>query len=104
MAIAEMPCDPNQMLRVAATDLHERLRRGHDLDQPAIFEHQCVAAPQRDRGFEIEQKRQAARPRHRHPAAVSIVEIKHDRIGRRFDPAMLSTNFDSTDHHCQYMK
>ena len=45
MAIAEMPGDPNQMLRVVAPDLNERLRCRDDFDQPTIVEHQCVAAP-----------------------------------------------------------
>lgn len=39
MAVAEMPADPNQVLRVVAADLRQRLRRRHDLDQPAIVEH-----------------------------------------------------------------
>ena len=59
VAIAKMPCDPNQMLRVVATNFNQRLRRGHDLDQPAIFEHQRIAPAQRDRIFQIKQKCQA---------------------------------------------
>ena len=56
VTIAEMPGDANQMLRIAAADFHQRLRRRHDLDQPAILKHQCIASTQGDRIFEIEQK------------------------------------------------
>ena len=56
VTISEMPGDANQMLRIAAADFHQRLRRRHDLDQPAILKHQCIAPTQGDRIFEIEQK------------------------------------------------
>src|SRR4051812_34166907 len=35
MAVAEMPADPDQMLRIAPADFGERLGRGDHLDQPA---------------------------------------------------------------------
>jgi hypothetical protein len=98
MAVAEMPGDPNQMLRIVAADLGQRLRRRHNFDQPAIVKHQRVAAPQRDRVFQIEQKLQSARARHRHPPPVTIVEIEHDGIGRRLTPAMLRANLRGADH------
>ena len=56
MAVAEMPGDPNQMLRIVAANFGQRLRRRDHLDQPAIVEHQRVAAAQRDRVFQVEQK------------------------------------------------
>ena len=43
MPVAEMPGDPDQMLRIVAADLGQRLGRRDHLDQPAIFEHQRVA-------------------------------------------------------------
>lgn len=98
MPIAEMPGKANQMLRIAAADFHKRLRRRDDLDQPAILEHQRVTAAQRDRVFKIEQKFQPARTRHRHPPAVAVVEIEHDRIGRRLAPVMVASNLGGTDH------
>jgi hypothetical protein len=98
VAVTQMPGQADQMLRVVATDLHERLRGRDDLDQPAVFEHQRVAAPQRDRGFQVEQKRKPARAGHRHSPPVTVVEVEHDRIGRRFDKAMLSSNLGSPDH------
>jgi len=98
-----MPGDTNQMLRIAATDFHQRLRRRHDLHQPAILEHQCIAAAQRHRIFEIQQELKPARARHRHPPPVTIVEIEHDGVGRRLVPAMLAANLRGPDHRLTTM-
>jgi hypothetical protein len=35
---------------------------------------------------------------------VTIVEIEHNGIGRRFAPAMEIQNLDCADCHSQYMK
>ena len=98
MAVAEMPGDPDQMLRISAADLDQRLRRRDNLNQPGIVEHQRVAAAQRDGIFQVEQEFKPARARHRHPPPVPIVEIEHDRIGRRQAPVVLSENFGGADH------
>jgi hypothetical protein len=98
MAVAEVPGNPNQMVRIIAADLHQRLRRRDHFDQPAIVEHQRIAAAQRDGVFEIEQEFKPARPRHRHPPPVTIVEIENDRIGRRLRPAMLRADMRGADH------
>jgi hypothetical protein len=98
MAIAEMPGDPDQMLRIGAANLDQRLRRGNDLDQPAIVEHQRVTAAQHNGVFQIEQKRQPARAGHRHPTAMPVVEIKHDGIGRRLVPAMRAADLRGAGH------
>jgi hypothetical protein len=37
MAVAEVPGDPDQMMRIAAANFDERLRRGDHLDQAAIL-------------------------------------------------------------------
>jgi hypothetical protein len=98
MPVAEMPGDPDQMMRVGAPDLEQRLRRRDHFDQPAIVEHQRVAAAQRDGIFEVEQEFEPARAGHRHPPPVPIVEIEHDGIGRRLAPAMLAANLSGADH------
>jgi len=98
MAITEMPGDPDQMQRIGAADFDQRLGGGHHLDQPAVFEDQRIAAAQRDRVFEIEQELQPARPRHRHPPPVPVVEIKHDGIGCGLRPAMLAQDLSRADH------
>ena len=48
MAIAEVPGDPHQMHGIGAPDLDQRFGRGHHLDQPAVLQHQRVAAAQGD--------------------------------------------------------
>jgi hypothetical protein len=90
MAVAEMPGDPDQMQRIGAADLDQRLGGRDHLDQPVILQHQRVAAAQRDGILQIEQEFQPARPRHRHPPPVPVVEIEHDGIGRGLRPAMLA--------------
>jgi len=54
MAVAEVPGDPNQVVRIGASDLDQRLRRRDNFDQPVIVEHQRIAAPQRDRVLQIQ--------------------------------------------------
>lgn len=98
MAVAEMPGDANQMQRISAADLDQRFSGRHHLDQPAVFQHQRIAAAQRDGIFEIEQEFQPARPRHRHAPPVPVVEIEHDSIGRGLRPAMLPEDLCRADH------
>ena len=93
-----MPGDPDQMLRIVAADFEQRLRRRDHLDQPAVVEHQRVAAAQRHRVFQIEQELKPARAGHRHPPPVPVVEIEHDGIGRRLAPAMLAADLGGADH------
>jgi len=81
MAVAKMPGDPDQMMRIRTLDLDQRLGRRNHLDQPAILQHQRVTAAQRDRIFEIEQEGQSARAGHSHAPPVAVVEIEHDRVG-----------------------
>jgi hypothetical protein len=98
MAIAEMPGDPNQMMRIVAPDLGQRLRRRDDLDQSAIVEHQRVATSQHDRVFQVEQEFKPARAGHRHPPPVTIVETENDGIGWRLGPVVPRANLARADH------
>ena len=98
VAIAEMPSDPDQMQGIGAADFEQRLGGRHHLDEPSVFQHQRIAAAQRDGVFQIEQEFQPARARHRHPPPVPIVEIEHDGIGRGLRPAMLAQDFGRADH------
>ena len=56
MAVAEMPGDPHQVQGIGTLDLDQRLRRCDHLDQPAVFQHQRIAAAQRNGVFEIKQE------------------------------------------------
>jgi hypothetical protein len=98
MPVAEMPGDPDQMQGIGAPDFDQRLRCCNHLDQPAILQHQRIAAAQGDRVFEVEQKFQPARAGHRHPPPVPVVEIEHDGVGRCLRPAMLALNLRGADH------
>jgi hypothetical protein len=98
MPVAEMPGDPDPMQWIGTPDLDQRLGRGNHLDQPAILQHQRIAAAQGDGVFEVEQKFQPAGAGHRHPPPVPVVEIEHDGVGRRLRPAMLALNLRGADH------
>jgi hypothetical protein len=98
MAVAEMPGDPDQMVRIRAANFNQRLRRRDHLDQPAVVEHQRIAATQRDGVFQIEQELESARAGHGHAPPVPVVEIEHDGIGRGLFPAMLAENARGADH------
>ena len=98
MAVAKMPGDPDQMQRIGAPDLDQRLGGRDHLDQPAVLQHQRVAATQSHRVFQIEQEFQPARARHRHPPPVPVVEIEHDGIGGGVRPAMLAQDCCRADH------
>lgn len=98
MPVAEMPGDPDQMLRIVAADFHQRFRCRDHLDQPAVFQHQRITAAQGDGVFQIEQEFEPARARHRHPPPMPVVEIEHDGIGRGVRPVMLTLNSGGADH------
>jgi len=90
MTVAEMPGDPDQMVRIGPANFNQRLRRRDHFDQPAVVEHQCIAAAQRDGVFQIEQEFKPARSGHRHAPPVPIVEIEHDGVDWCLRPAMLT--------------
>jgi hypothetical protein len=90
MAVAEMPSDPDQVVRIGAANFQQRFRRRDHLDQPAVVEHQRVAAPERNGVFQIEQKLKPARAGHRHAPPVPVVEIEHDGVDWSLLPAMLT--------------
>ena len=92
MTVAEMPGDPNQMQRILPSNFEQRLGGGNHLDQPAVFQHQGIAAAQGRGIFQIEQEFEPARARHRHSPPVSVVEIKHDGVSGRLMPVILALN------------
>src|SRR4051812_9502888 len=98
MTVAEMPGDPHQMAWIQPSDFEQRLGRRHHLDQAAVFQHQRIAAAQRDGVFEVEQEFGATRTRHRHPPPVAVVEVEHHGIRRRFRPAILAANLRRLYH------
>lgn len=92
VAIAEMPGDPGERDRVLATDFGERFwRRDHFHDAPVI-EQEAVAAAQHHGLGQVEEKGEAAHARHRQAAAITIVIVEHDGIGRRAGPGAGGAN------------
>ena len=85
-----MPGEPHHLPGIATAKLDQRLRRRNHLDEPAVVEHQGVAAAQRDRLRQIEQEFEATRAGHGHATPVAVVELQHDRIGGRVAPAVLA--------------
>jgi len=98
MAIAEVPGEPHQMLRIPALDFDQRFRGGNDLDQAAVVEHQGIAATQRDRLFQVEQEFEPAGAGHRHSPPVPVIEVEHDGIGRSLAPAVLRLDVCGAHH------
>lgn len=82
MPVTQMPSEPRQMFRIGAADLQKRLTSGDDFDQPSVFQYQRIAPVQRDRGRQIEQEGGAFGSRHRNSAAMPVIEIEQDAIGR----------------------
>jgi hypothetical protein len=82
MPVAEMPRDPHQMQRIGAANFDQWLRRTDYLDQSAVFQHERIAAAQRDCLFQIEEEFEPARSGHRHASPMPVVEAEHDRICR----------------------
>jgi hypothetical protein len=98
MPVAEMPRDADQMMRIVAADLQQWLGCGNHLDQPAILQHERIAAAKRDGVFQVEQEFEAAGAGHSHATAVPVVEIEHDGVRRRLDEAVLSADLCRPDH------
>ncbi|OPY99570.1 hypothetical protein A5906_28170 [Bradyrhizobium sacchari] len=98
MAVAEMPADADEMMRIAAANFEQRLGCRDHLDQPSVLQHQRIAAAKCDGVLQVEQEFETARPRHCHAATVPIVEIEHDCVRRRFREAVLSPDLRRPDH------
>jgi len=96
--VAEMPGNFNQMGRVLGEDLDKILRLGQHFDKPAVFQLQPVAMVQMDgRGF-VQEEGQAARPGENRPAAVTIVKVKGDPVGRGCRPCACGVDLVNADH------
>ena len=98
MPVAEMPGDADQMLWITSLDLEQRLGSRDHFNEPAVLQHQRIAAAERDGILQVEQEFESARPSHRHAAAMPVVEIEHDGVGRRVLPAVLRCDFCGADH------
>jgi len=80
VAIADMPGEPRQLMRVGRRNFDERLGAPDDTDHTAIVEHEAIAVMQ-GRGLrQIEQKFCAAFAVQNDAAAMTLVRVKHDGV------------------------
>lgn len=98
VAVAEMPGQPQQMLRIAGADLGQRFRRTDNLDEPSIFEADRVARAQGHGFGQIQQEAKASHAFHGHATAMPVVIIKHHRIGGVSCPVALGDDGFGADH------
>ncbi len=98
VAVTEVPGDPQQAVGRRGADLGQRLGRGIDGNDAAILEDQSVAVLERYRLGEIEQEFQPVRRGHRHAAAVPLIVVEHDAVGRFGGPLPGGVNAGSADH------
>ena len=98
VAIAKMPREAREVARFADANFRKLLGRGDDLDQPSVLQHQRVAAAQHDGFRQIEQEFEPMRARHGDAAAMPLVEIEHDRVGRLGLPGALGADEIRSDH------
>jgi hypothetical protein len=87
VAVAEMPGEPHHLPRVHTAKFDQRFGRRDDLNETAVLEHQRVAAAQRNGLRQVKQEFETARAGHGHAPPVAVVELEHNRIGRRVVPA-----------------
>src|SRR5215472_1034266 len=99
VAIADVPGEPDELLRACGGDLEQRLRLAGHAHDGAVLEHEAVAVLQRGRLRQIEQKCRAALPRQRDPAAMALLRIEHDAVdGGRGVPAAGSSDLARPPH------
>lgn len=99
MAVAEMPGETREMMRILRHDFRDRLFSGSDGDDAAIIEQQAVPVLQTSRVFQIEQERHVALTAHGNAAAVAAVMRQHDAIGGAGGlPAAGGQDRTGTDH------
>ncbi len=99
MAVAEMPCDAREMMRVACSDFRNRFAGGNDANHAAVFELQAVAIPQHHGFREIEQEHGVARAAHRDAAAMPAIMWQLDTVGLGcLIPLAGGEHFGGADH------
>ncbi len=98
MAIADMPGQPRQNLRISGANLDEHLGRSHHFDQPAVFQFKRVAAAQMHRLRQIQQKLQTACPHHMQAAMMPVLGIQQHAVSRLYLPTAPPLHFGGAWH------
>ena len=96
--VAQMPGNADEIGRAGGSDLQEALGNRLHQDQPAILQLERIAVLH-DGGFlEIEQKHRLADATHDEAAAVAIVALQRERVGRRTGPCSGGKDAGCGDH------
>ncbi len=98
MAIAKMPGEAGEIAWFGHADFRKFFGRGDHFNQPPIFEHQRIAAPQHDRFGKIEQEFESMRAGHRNAPAMPRIEIEQDGIAGPGLPGALGADEICADH------
>lgn len=81
MPVADLPGQCKQVASVISPHLKQFLRRGDDLDDPAVIQRQPVAVAQQPRMGQVEQKFETIISLELHAAAMTRCLIQRDGIG-----------------------
>lgn len=81
MAVAEVPGEAGQMMRVVRVNLGDRLLRSDHSNGAAIVQREAVAILQAGRLLEVEQEHHVALAAHGDTAAVAAVMRQHHAVG-----------------------
>ena len=87
VAVAEMPGEAGEVMRVRSAHDEERLQLGVHLHHATIFQHETVAVTQHSRLGKVEQERETAVGLHGQAPAVAIVISEDDVIPGGAAPA-----------------
>lgn len=98
VAVADVIGEPHHQPRVGRAQFGELFWSRDDLDQPAILQHQRVAAAQMHGVRQVEQEFRAAHALHGHAAAMAFVIVENDGVGGLRLPGPFGRDEIRADH------
>src|SRR5262245_12519671 len=99
MAVAEMPGEACEFLRIGGGDFDQLLRLAVDPHDRAILQYEAVTFTQRRRLRQVEQEDRAALAREQHTASKAAVGIEHDTVDRgALTPASCGLHLECAFH------
>ena len=94
MAIAQMPGQAHQLMRIAGANFGQGFGTCHHFHQASVIQPQGIAAAQAGCFMQVQCKCQPAQASQRKEGMVALGEIQDNRIGSRFVPATLGLDRD----------
>ena len=83
VAVAEMPGKPRERVEIGGARLDQRLRRGDDLDQRAILEHQAIVGIKPRRRVQVDVDRDALDGGDADLAGAALGVVENDGVDDR---------------------